>query len=38
MLLGLLVVIFSFGLAQPIAALASTATRNGNGIAIAVVL
>jgi hydrogenase-4 component E len=38
MLLGLLVVIFSFGLAQPIAALASTATRNGLGIAIAVVL
>jgi hydrogenase-4 component E len=38
MLLGLLVVIFSFGLAQPIAALASTATRNGIGIAIAVVL
>ena len=30
MLLGLLVVIFSFGLAQPIAALASTATRNGD--------
>jgi hydrogenase-4 component E len=38
MLLGLLVVIFSFGLAQPIAALASTATRSGIGIAIAVVL
>jgi len=38
MLLGLLVVIFSFGLAQPIVALASTATRNGIGIAIAVVL
>ena len=38
MLLGLLVVIFSFGLAQPIAALASTATRNGIGIAVAVVL
>jgi hydrogenase-4 component E len=38
MLLGLLVVIFSFGLAQPIAALASTATRNGIGIALAVVL
>jgi hydrogenase-4 component E len=38
MLLGLLVVIFAFGLAQPIAALASTATRNGIGIAIAVVL
>jgi hydrogenase-4 membrane subunit HyfE len=38
MLLGLLVVIFSFGLAQPIAALASTATRNAIGIAVAVVL
>jgi len=38
MLLGVLVVIFSFGLAQPIAALASTATRIGIGIAIAVVL
>jgi hydrogenase-4 membrane subunit HyfE len=38
MLLGLLIVIFSFGLAQPIAALASTATRNGIGIAVAVVL
>ncbi len=38
MLIGLLVVIFSFGLAQPIAELASTATRNGIGIAVAVVL
>jgi hydrogenase-4 component E len=38
MLLGLLVVIFAFGLAQPIAALASTATRNAIGIAVAVVL
>ena len=38
MLVGLLIVIFAFGLAQPIAALASTATRNGIGIAIAVVL
>jgi hydrogenase-4 component E len=38
MLIGLLVVIFSFGLAQPIVALASTATRNGIGIAVAVVL
>ncbi len=38
MLLGLLIVIFSFGLAQPIAALASTATRNAIGIAVAVVL
>src|SRR5260370_18661781 len=35
MLVGLLVVIFSFGLAQPIAALASTATRNSIGIAVA---
>jgi hydrogenase-4 component E len=38
MLLGLLIVVFSFGLAQPIAALASTATRNAIGIAVAVVL
>jgi hydrogenase-4 component E len=38
MLLGLLIVIFSFGLAQPIVALASTATRSGIGIAVAVVL
>jgi hydrogenase-4 component E len=38
MLVGLLLVIFSFGLAQPIVALASTATRSGIGIAIAVVL
>ena len=38
MLLGLLIVVFSFGLAQPIAALASTATRNAIGIAVAVIL
>src|SRR5579872_778781 len=38
MLIGLLVVVFSFGLAQPISALASTATRNSIGIALAVVL
>ncbi len=38
MLLGLLVVVFSFGLAQPIAALANTATRSALGIAIAVIL
>jgi hydrogenase-4 component E len=38
MLVGLLVVVFSFGLAQPISALASTATRNTIGIAVAVVL
>jgi hydrogenase-4 component E len=38
MLLGLLIVIFSFGLAQPITALASTATRNAIGIAVAAVL
>ncbi len=38
MLVGLLIVIFSFGLAQPIVALASTATRSGIAIAIAVVL
>jgi hydrogenase-4 component E len=38
MLVGVLVVVFSFGLAQPITALASTATRNAIGIAVAVVL
>jgi len=38
MLVGLLLVIFSFGLAQPIVELASTATRSSIGIAIAVVL
>lgn len=38
MLVGLTVVVFSFGLAQPISALASTATRNSIGIALAVVL
>lgn len=38
LLFGLLVVIFSFGLAQPISELASTVTRSTLGIAIAVVL
>ena len=38
MLVGLLVVVFAFGLAQPISELASTATRNSIGIAVAVVL
>jgi hydrogenase-4 component E len=38
MLVGVLVVVFSFGLAQPISALASTATRSSIGIAVAVVL
>ncbi|HXW75512.1 MAG TPA: hypothetical protein VEK10_11930 [Steroidobacteraceae bacterium] len=38
MLVGVIVVVFSFGLAQPISALASTATRNSIGIALAVVL
>jgi hydrogenase-4 component E len=38
MLIGLVLVIFSFGLAQPISALASTATRSTIGIAIAVIL
>jgi hydrogenase-4 component E len=38
MLVGLLIVIFAFGLAQPIVALASTATRNAIGIAVAAVL
>ena len=38
MLLGLLLVVFAFGLAQPISALASTVTRSTLGIAIAVVM
>ena len=38
MLLALLVVVFSFGLAQPISALANTATKSTIGIAIAVIL
>jgi len=38
MLVGVMVVVFAFGLAQPITALASTATRNSIGIALAVVL
>jgi len=38
MLIGLLVVIFAFGLAQPISEFASTATRSTIGIAIAVIL
>ncbi len=38
MLIGLLVVVFAFGLAQPISELASTALRNSIGIAVAVVL
>ena len=38
MIVGLLVVIFAFGLAQPIAAQASTATRSAIGIAVAVIL
>ena len=38
MLIGLVTVVFAFGLAQPIAELASTATRNAIGIAVAVVL
>ncbi len=38
MMVGVLVVIFAFGLAQPITALASTATRNSIGIAVAVIL
>lgn len=38
MLIGVLVVVFAFGLAQPISALASTATRNTIGIAVAVIL
>lgn len=38
MLLGLLIVVFSFGLAQPISAVADTAIRSTLGIAIAVIL
>ncbi|HET7809457.1 MAG TPA: hypothetical protein VFL16_02675 [Steroidobacteraceae bacterium] len=38
MLVGLLIVIFAFALAQPIAALATTTTRSSIGIAVAVVL
>jgi hydrogenase-4 component E len=38
MLVGLVTVVFAFGLAQPISELASTATRNALGIAVAVVL
>ena len=38
MLVGVLVVVFAFGLAQPISALASTATHSSIGIALAVVL
>jgi len=38
MLLALLLVVFAFGLSQPISALASTATKSTIGIAIAVIL
>ncbi len=38
MLIGLGIVIFAFGLAQPISALAATATRNAIGVAVAVIL
>ena len=38
MLVGLAIVVFAFGLAQPISALASTATRSAVGIAVAVIL
>ncbi|MEO6025154.1 MAG: formate hydrogenlyase, partial [Burkholderiales bacterium] len=38
MLVGLVIVVFAFGLAQPIAALANTATRSAIGIAVAVIL
>jgi hydrogenase-4 component E len=38
MLLGLVLVIFAFGLAQPISTLATTVTRNTLGIALAVIL
>jgi len=38
MLLGLVLVVFAFGLAQPISTLATTVTRNTLGIALAVIL
>ena len=38
MLVGVLIVIFSFGLAQPIAELANTTTRSALGIAVSVIL
>jgi hydrogenase-4 component E len=38
MLLGILIVIFAFGLAQPISVLASTSTKNSIGVAVAVIL
>lgn len=38
MIIGLLVVIFAFGLAEPISALATTITRSTLGIALAIVL
>jgi hydrogenase-4 component E len=38
MLAGVVTVVFAFGLAQPIAALANTATRSTLGIAVAVIL
>jgi hydrogenase-4 component E len=38
MLIGLVIVVFAFGLAQPISALANTASRSAIGIAVAVIL
>lgn len=38
MILGLLIVVFAFGLAQPITELANTATKSAIGIAVAVIL
>ena len=38
MLMGIVIVVFAFGLAQPITQLASTSMRNAIGIAVAVVL
>lgn len=38
MLIGLLIVVFAFGLAQPISELASTTTRSALGIAVSVIL
>jgi len=38
LLIGLLIVVFAFGVAQPVAELATTATRSALGIALAVIL
>jgi hydrogenase-4 component E len=38
LLIGVVIVVFAFGVAQPISAVASTATRSAIGIAVAVIL